>query len=59
MTTIAQSEVAVARRSPNPSISSRGTITSPPPTPNSPLNAPARTPITAKRIVRFSGTARY
>ena len=56
---IADSEVAVARRSPKPSMISSGTITIPPPTPNRPLKAPASTPIAAKRIVRFAGTPRY
>ena len=59
MITIAQSDVAVARRSPKPSMISSGTMTIPPPTPKSPLKAPARIPIAAKRIVRFPGTARY
>ena len=43
MITIAASDVPVASRSPNPSHStSSGTITIPPPTPNSPLKSPAQ-----------------
>src|SRR5688572_30738739 len=53
MNTIAASEVPVASRGPYPSqrISS-GTITTPPPTPKSPENAPAAVPAAASRRSR-------
>src|SRR5947209_8778176 len=56
ITTMAASEVPVAARSPYPSHSTRkGTITIPPPTPNSPLNNPAAVPVTASFSVRADG----
>src|SRR4051794_34728194 len=53
MTTIAASEVPVASRSSYPSQRmSSGTMIVPPPTPNSPLKAPAPVAITARRTSR-------
>jgi trehalose 6-phosphate phosphatase len=53
MITMAASDVPVASRSPNAIQStSSGTITVPPPTPNSPENSPARVPMTANLSVR-------
>src|SRR5215213_6251742 len=56
MIAIAPSDVPVARRSPKPHHSTRsGTISTPPPTPKSPLNSPAAVPIAASLSVRLRG----
>src|SRR5881227_2378634 len=56
ITTMAASEVPVAMRSSYPSHrTSSGTITTPPPTPNRPLNSPATLPVTASFSMRAAG----